>query len=263
MLEIIHDIDDPRLSPFRALKDRDLARQQGLFIAEGEHIVRRLFASSLRVHSLFLADRRADEMAPLAPPGVPVYVASSDIMRQVIGYKFHSGVIAAGYRPALKTIDDVIPTDRARLTIVICPEIANAENLGSLIRIAAGFGADAMVLGERSADPFWRQCVRVSMGTVFRLPIATCDNLSHDLERLKKKWGVRTVGTVLSDQAQPLATYRRHPRTAILFGNEAQGLDSSTIAACDDLITVPMHHGTDSLNVAIAAGIVMYEFGRE
>ena len=262
-IERIVDSVDPRVAPFVALKDRDVAREHGLFIAEGENLLRRLLDSSLRTHSVFLSERRVDEMASVVPADVPVYVASDEIMRQVIGYKFHSGVIAAGVRPAPRSIDEVIPKDRETLTLVVCPEIANTENLGALYRIAAGFGADAMILGERSADPFWRQCVRVSMGTVFKMPTVRSASLLRDLARLRDEWGVRLVGTVLDERAERLSSFVRDDRTAILFGNEAQGLDAATVAACDRLVTIPMQLGTDSLNVAVAAGIVLYELTRD
>lgn len=262
-IERISIPDDPRVAPFATLKDRDVAREHGLFIAEGENLLRRLLDSSLRTDRVFLSDRRVDEMAAIVPDEVPVYVASDTMMRDVIGYKFHSGVIAAGVRPRPLSIDEIVPRDRERLTLVVCPEIANAENLGSLFRIAAGFGADAMILGERSADPFWRQCVRVSMGSVFKMPTVRCESLLHDLRRLQQEWDVDVIGTVLADAAEPLASFRRAAKTAVLFGNEAQGLDAATIAACDRLVTIPMKLGTDSLNVAVAAGIVMYELTRD
>lgn len=261
-MQRIDSPDDPRVLPFRLLKERDLAREHGLFIAEGENLLRRLIDSPLATDRVLLSDRRVAEMAPIVPAGVPVYVASDAMLREVIGYKFHSGVIAAGVRPAARAIDEVVPRDRERLTLMVLPEIANAENLGALLRIAAGFGADAVVLGERSADPFWRQCVRVSMGNVFKLPIARSTDLLRDLGRLRREWGASVVGTVLADAAEPLGQFRRDARTAILFGNEAQGLDAATVAACDRLVTIPMHLGTDSLNVAVAAGIVMYELTR-
>ncbi len=258
----ITDPDDPRVAPFRTLKDRDIANQLGLFIAEGENLLRRLTDSPLQVDRVFLSDRRAEEMAPVVPDDVPVYVGSDAMLREVIGFKFHSGVIAAGVRPAPRTIDEVVPRVRESMTLVVLPEIANAENLGSLFRIAAGFGADAVILGERSADPYWRQCVRVSMGAVFTMPTVRSNSLAGDLLRLRDEWGVSTVGTVLGHGAESLAHFDRAARTAILFGNEAQGLDDATIAACDRLVTIPMKLGTDSLNVAVAAGIVMYELTR-
>jgi tRNA G18 (ribose-2'-O)-methylase SpoU len=254
----IDSIEDERLAPFRTLKDRDLARDHGLFIAEGENLLRRLLASRLQTHSVFLSDKRADEIAPTVPTHIPVYVATDEVMRGVIGYKFHSGVIAAGVRPAQVGIDATVPKDRDRLTLVVLPEIANAENLGGLFRIAAGFGVDAMVLGERSADPFLRQCVRVSMGSVFAMPLARSTDLVADLRRLRDEWQVSRVATVLDEIAEPLHKFVRDDKTAILFGNEAQGLDQESISECDRKLTIPMKLGTDSLNVAVSAGIILH-----
>jgi len=181
-------------------------------------------------------------------------------MNEILGLKFHSGVLACARRKPAQVLDDVVPKDRDRLTLVICPDISNVENIGSLIRLAAGFGADAMILGERSHDPFWRQSVRVSMGTIFRLPLLQTDHLARDLRRLREEWGVEMVATVLDPSAEPLERAKRGQKLGILFGGEAQGLERQWTDACDRKVTIPMHHGTDSLNVAVAAGVFLYHF---
>jgi tRNA G18 (ribose-2'-O)-methylase SpoU len=259
----IHSLADPRVANYRNLKDRDLDRGGRFFIAEGEHIVRRLLASDFPIDSVLLADRRAEEIAPLVPAGVPIYVTSQEVMNQILGLKFHSGVMACGRRKPRATIDETIPKDRQPLTLVICPDISNVENIGSLIRLAAGFGADAMILGERCHDPFWRQSVRVSMGTIFTLPLVQSDNLLRDIQRLQKEWGVELIATVLDDSAQPLAVSQRGPKIGLLFGGEAQGLEPQYVQACDRKVTIPMRHGTDSLNVAVTAGIFLFHFTQQ
>lgn len=260
----IHSPDDPRVAPYFALKDRDVARSGDRFIAEGEHVVRRLLRSDYPADSVLLSARRVDEIAPLVPDLVPVYVAATDdILHATIGFKFHSGVIACGRRKPSTTLEQVAAggDDPARrLMLMILPEVANAENLGALMRIAAGFGVDALVLGERSCDPFYRQAIRVSMGTVFSLPIVRSNNLLEDLRRLRERWGVQLAATVLDPAAEPLSGARRPPRFGLLFGNEAQGLAPEHVAACDRRVTIPMKLGTDSLNVAVAAGIFLYHF---
>jgi tRNA G18 (ribose-2'-O)-methylase SpoU len=150
-----------------------------------------------------------------------------------------------------------------RTTLVICPEIEKTDNLGSMIRVAAAFGADAMILGERSCDPFFRQSVRVSMGTVFFLPIVRSDDLARDLRRLREEFGVERIAGVLGDDAESLEGVRRAQRLGLLFGNEAQGLAREWLDLCDRRVTIPMKHGTDSLNVAVAAGVFLYHFTRE
>lgn len=230
-----------------------------LFIAEGEHLVRRLLDSDYSVVSVLLSDRRSDEIAPTIREDVPCYIVPDAVMHQIIGYRFHSGVIGCGRRKPQATLDDVIRRDATRLTLVICPEIANAENMGAMIRLCAGFGVDALILGERSCDPFWRQSIRVSMGNIFRLPLVQSKDLRRDLRRLQSEWGVELAATVLDESATPLAAFSRAAKLGILFGNEAQGLDADVIAMCDHRITIPMKLGTDSLNVSIAAGIFLYE----
>lgn len=262
MLTPISTLDDPRVTLYRNLKDRELERRGRHFIAEGEHIVRRLLESDFPVDSVMLAERRVAEIAPIVPEEIPVYVVTQEMMNRVLGLKFHSGVLACARRKPRQTLDDVVPKDRRRLTLVICPDISNVENIGSLVRLSAGFGADALILGERCHDPFWRQSVRVSMGTIFRLPLLHTDDLERDLRRLREEWGVELAGTVLDPSAEPLEHARRPSRFGLLFGGEAQGLEPRWVELCDRRVTIPMHHGTDSLNVAVAAGIFLYHFTR-
>jgi tRNA G18 (ribose-2'-O)-methylase SpoU len=258
----IDSLDDPRVALYRNLKDRELERRGQHFIAEGEHLVRRLLDSDFPIDSVMLADRRVEQIAPLVPGHIPVYVVPQARMNEILGLKFHSGVLACGRRKGKQTLDDIVPKDRARLTLVICPDISNVENIGSLIRLAAGFGADAMILGERCHDPFWRQSVRVSMGTIFKLPLLHTDDLARDLKRLREEWGVELAATVLDPAAEPLEHAKRPSKFGLLFGGEAQGLEPAWVAACDRTVTIPMHYGTDSLNVAVAAGIFLYHFTR-
>src|SRR5262249_51896135 len=154
-------------------------------------------------------------------------------------------------------LDEVMKSLSPTGTIVICPEIANTENLGSLMRIAAGFGADAMILGQHCCDPFYRQSIRVSMGTVFSLNLVQSTDLLQDMARLKSQWQTELVAAVLDDGAESLRSARRAGRIGLVFGNEAQGLSREMIDACDRRVTIPMKLGTDSLNVAVAAGVFL------
>lgn len=265
MLDPVPTLDDPRVAPYRNLKDRELAREGGRFIAEGEQVVRRLLASDYPVESVLLSRRRAAEISALVPQDVPAYVVDDPLVHSIVGFKFHSGVMAVGRRKPPASLDAVMEhtTRRPRVTLVVLPEIANTENMGSLIRISAAFGADAVLLGERCCDPFWRQSIRVSMGAIFSLPLARSDDVLADLGRLRKAWGVELAAAVVGEGAQPLASATRGPRLGLLFGNEAQGLSDAHVRACDRRVTIPMHLGTDSLNVAVAAGVFLYHFTRE
>jgi tRNA G18 (ribose-2'-O)-methylase SpoU len=263
MLQKIDSLEDPRLTPYHNLKDRELARLGGRFLAESDLVVRRLLGSDYPTESVLVAQRKADAIAGVVPPHVPLYVLPEKELDAVVGYPFHTGVLAVGLRKPPAALDSLLPKSPARSTLVICPHLTNHENLGSLIRISSAFGADAIILGERCCDPFYRLCIRVSMGTIFTLPIMQSTEILKDLAELKTEHGYQLAATVLDSTAENLDHARRPDRFAILFGNEAIGLAAEHIQACDRKITLPMKRGTDSLNVAVAAGIFLYQLTRE
>lgn len=254
----VHALDDPLLAPYRNLKDKELARDGGRFIAEGENVVRRLLASGLPIESVLIARRKRLAIEPLVRPHVPIFVGDDDLIESVIGFEFHSGVLGCGIRPASPGLTAVVPPPGRPALLAVCQEITNTENLGALIRISAAFGADALILGERCCDPFFRQSIRVSMGAVFSLPMVRSGDLLADLDTLSRDFGVQRLAAVLSTDAEPLKSVHPQRRMAIVFGSEAQGLDQATIGHCDRRITIPMRLGTDSLNVAVAAAVFLF-----
>lgn len=260
----ITSIDDPRIASYRELKDRRLAEARGRFIAEGRHIVQRLLVSGYPVESVLVARRRKDAIAAHVGADIPLYVVEDAMIHDVVGFRFHAGIVACGRRRPWPSLADLLGSRRESqpLSIVICPEIHNAENLGALVRISAAFGADALLLGPRCCDPFWRRAVRVSMGTVFHLPMRRCDDLGHDLAALQRDWGVALWAAVAHGPARALAQTCRPHRMGLLLGSESQGLEPAHVAMADQRVTIPMHLGTDSLNVAVAAGILLYHFTR-
>jgi tRNA G18 (ribose-2'-O)-methylase SpoU len=256
--ELIESWDDPRLAPYRNLKDKELEKKGGRFIAEGQNVVQRLLRSKFEVESVLIARRKYDAIVPFAADRAKLLIASDDLIERVIGFEFHSGVLACGISPASPRLESVLPPPPLPALVVVCQEITNPENLGSLIRASAAFGADAMVLGERCCNPFFRQSVRVSMGAVFSLPMVCSKKLETDSDVLKNL-GCEVWATVLAEDAARLQDVRRPPRVAVVLGNEAQGLDAQTIEKCDKRVTIPMQRGTDSLNVTVAAAVVLYQ----
>jgi tRNA G18 (ribose-2'-O)-methylase SpoU len=170
-------------------------------------------------------------------------------------------VIACGQRERPPRWDDVLPRDPgAPALVVACPRTTDPDNLGGLIRLGAGFGVTAVALNEGCADPFSRRVLRVSMGNAFHLPIVDSDNLEGDLRYLRDKHGFRIAAAVLDDAAVPLARMSRPPRLVLLLGNEADGLEPKWVDLSDDKVVIPMADQTDSLNVTVAAGIMLHHF---
>jgi len=252
--------NDPRIAPYRNLKDRELAARQGLFIVEGEHLVHRLLASDYSVASVLLTRQRADRFLPSISQRIPVYLINDHLTNEILGFEFHRGVLASGVRKPSLPARRIFSSWPSRLTLVICPEIGDTENLGAIMRVSAGFGVDALILGESCCDPFARRAIRVSMGTVFRARIAQSTNLLQDLRWLKEEQGVRLVAAVADRKAEPLAHSTRPEKLGLLLGHEERGLGQKWLDVCDRRVSIPMQLETDSLNVAVAAGIFLYHF---
>ena len=255
----IDSLDDPRVSPYRNLKDAELRRADGRFISEGRNVVLRQLASRYETESILCSPRLVDELEPDVPEHVPLYVAPDREIDRIIGFRFHNGCLGCGRATTVGNVGPLLASlaPEAPATLVVAHELNNVENLGSIIRIAAGFGAAGLILGPRTADPFYRQSIRVSMGTVFSLPLAHSEDLVADLNRLGQQ-GFDTIATVTDADAEPLSAVRPSKRTALVLGSEAHGLDSASVQACQRRVTIPMKLGTDSLNVAIAAAVFLY-----
>lgn len=284
----LDDRFDSRVQPYLDLKSRAGECGQPLFIAEGKFVVERMIRWQGRLHSLFVAQNRQEQVAELLlqagflhdsnedPTGVcngdkrenlPVYVAAADEINRVVGFQFHSGILGCGYRPDRKR------TSIARLCsqwqsnptswLLGAPETAFADNLGAMIRHAAAFSADGVLVGPRSVDPWSRRVIRVSMGNVFKIPVLETPDFRLELHNLRSRFGYRIIGTALDTTSIPLTEYSFRERCVILFGGEGYGLDQDMLAQCDDLVQIPMRPDVDSLNVATSAAIVAYELRRQ
>jgi tRNA G18 (ribose-2'-O)-methylase SpoU len=262
-MQRVDSIDDPRVAPYRNLRDRTL-RGENIFVTEGRILTRRLLESPFEAESVLAAEGFAAEFAPLAGDRTALYVAAESLLLEIVGFPFHRGVLGCGRRPPDKTFAELMPAidSSGPLGMVILPEVNNPENLGLVFRTAAGLGVDGVVLGQRCCDPLSRRALRVSMGGVLGVPFARSQNLLEDLQTLRNLHGVELLATVLDDRAEWIGHVRWPPRAGLLLGNEADGLRDDYLSLCDRRVTIPMRPGTDSLNLGVAAGIFVYELMR-
>ena len=247
---------DARISVFGDLKNAAQPQRRGLFIAEGFWLVQRLLASPIPVHSVLVEEKRLGRIMPLLPPGIPVFTGSGELLSRVAGFDFHRGVLAAGYRPQLPSLQEGMQ-DAA--FVLICPEINQVENLGAILRTAGAFDVGALLLGPSCCDPFARKALRASMGAAFQLRLCRSQHPDADIEWLKQN-RFRVVAAVADKNARPLAGIRQDQPTALVLGSEAHGIDASVLAHCDQQLTIPIAAQSDSLNVVVAAGIFLYHF---
>jgi tRNA G18 (ribose-2'-O)-methylase SpoU len=255
----VDDADDPRLADYVRLTDvhwrRSLEAAHGLFIAEGEKVVRRALRAGYPVRSLLVTSDKLAVFAELARscPG-PVYVMSPQTAQLLTGYRMHRGVLAAMERLPLPAVADVV---RDANRVVVLEDVVDNTNVGAIFRCVAGLGFDAVVLAPRCADPLYRRAVRVSMGAVLTVPYARMENWGAGLRELRSA-GFRLLALVVTEDAMPISEVAPDGRLALLLGTEGDGLSARWRTEADLSVRIPMRGGMDSLNVASAAAIACY-----
>ncbi|MCP4591576.1 MAG: RNA methyltransferase [bacterium] len=250
-------LDAPGLEVYRHLKDRDLKCREGMFIAEGLEVVRRLLRSDFRIHSLLVTPGKLERLLPDLPAGGRVFIADQSQMEEIAGFAIHRGAVACGFRRAKPDLETALTAAGPTGTVVVIEKVRDAQNVGLVIRSAAAFHA-SLIVTCGCCDPFYRRAIRVSMGNVFRLPIYDTNDAVSDLQILRRRLGLTLIAAEVSAQAVPLHTITRPPRTALLLGSEGSGLSDELLAICDHRVVIPVDRSSDSLNVATAAGIFLY-----
>ena len=256
-------IDDPRLDVYRNVKKTNLTRWSSQFSAEGKKLVAQLLESEYDVESILTSEKYIDILQPhLAGrrADVPIYSLPQSVAQMLVGMKFHAGMLGCGIRKPAPQIEQLV-TPSKRHVFVACVHTENPDNIGAIIRIAAGFGATAVLLGPRCSDPFSRRAIRGSMGNALRIPILELgDSLRTTLDWLRSEHNTELFATVLDDNAEVLRNVRPDRDCVLVFGNESEGLSPEWIDLCDRRLTIPMQDGTDSLNVSVACGIFLHHF---
>ena len=258
----VTDAADPRLSDYVALRDTSLRKslesERGLFIAEGEKVIRRAIEAGHRPRSFLLAERWIPGLADLIDlhPDAPVYVVSEDLAEAVTGFHVHRGALASLHRAEPTPMADLLGLRR----LVVAEDIVDHTNVGAILRNAAGLGWDGVLLAPRAADPLYRRSIKVSMGTVFSLPWARVDDWATALPSLREA-GFTVVALALTPDAvglDDLVAAGVPDKLAIVVGTEGEGLSRRWIEQADAMVSIPMAHGVDSLNVAAATAVACW-----
>jgi len=252
----IDDPGDPRLDEFRDLSHADRRPDRpggrGLVIAEGVVVVRRLLASPYPVRALLGVSRRHAELADdLTGTPAPFYVASAELMAEVVGFHLNRGVLATADRVAFPSAAELLDSVRS---VAVLEGVGDHENLGALFRNAAAFGIGAILLADGCADPLYRRSVRVSMGTVLGVPFAELPGWPMASVNLLRDKGFRVVALTPSGEVT-LTGAGLTGRVAFLLGSEGSGLTLAALRSADVRVRIPMADGVDSLNVATAAAV--------
>jgi len=256
--------DDPRLADYRDLRDVELRKSleaaEGLFLAEGEKVVRRATEAGFAPRSFLMAPRWLDSLADvLSASEAPCYVVSEALAEQVTGFHVHRGALASLARRPLPSVESVLSGARS---VLVLEDIVDHTNVGAIFRCAAGLGFDGVLLAPRCADPLYRRSIKVAMGTVFSVPWTRLPDWYDALPTLESA-GFTTVALTLSADSTGIEeAVRGLDKVALVLGSEGHGLSERWERAASRRAIIPMHAGVDSLNVAAATAVACYVTSR-
>lgn len=264
MASVVHitDLSHNGLQDYLSLTDVALRKvtepERGLYIAESSKVIQRAINAGHVPRSVILQEQWLPDIEPLVSQfdQCDIFVASSELLEQLTGFEVHRGALASMQRPPLPGVSDLLAHAQR---VVVLEDIVDHTNVGAIFRAVAGLGADAVLITPRCADPLYRRSVRVSMGTVLQVPWTRLPEWPEARELLHIA-GFHIAAMALAEDAISLREFsaRQPEKIALVFGSEGDGLSRQALEACDSVVTIPMLHGVDSLNVASASAVALY-----
>jgi len=264
-LQPVASLDPPELSPYRTLRLEHQHWANRIFVAEGEKVVRRLLASDHEVLSVLLPEKWFHTLRPLLeqrPEPVRVYTADKKLLERLTGFSMYQGLLAVARMPPPLPLEVAWQRSTPPRLWVAVDGLTNAENLGALVRNCAAFKVQALLVGETSSSPYLRRAVRSSMGTILRLPVVETHDLVAALRR-SRGLGLRCIAAHPHTRHCSVTQTNLQGDCCLVFGSEGEGLSTAVREACDESVAIPMPPAVDSLNVASAAAVFLYEANRQ
>ena len=261
----VQSLDLPELAWYLTLRRVAEHERAGVLVATNAKVVQRLLASRFPVVSALLTPAWLERLEPklrARPEEICVYVAGQKLMETITGYQLHQGVLAVARIPPPPDFETLFAVAPRPLLLAAVEGIASAENLGAVVRSCAAFGAHFVVVGETCGSPFQRRAVSGSMGSIFAQPVVQVPNLIEKLQSLRAR-GVRCLAAHPRPGARKLAAVDLRSDCCLVFGAEGPGLTAAVLAACDDHVEIPMPTHMNSLNVAAATAVFLYEATRQ
>jgi len=262
-IQFLTSLDVPALQPYRTLRRQQEHLDQGIFVAEGEKVVRRLLASGLPIVSMLMTPEWHAKIFPApvsVPSGFTIYLGEKPLLQSIVGFRMHQGIMAVARVPVPPNLEETsLPTPHL---VVALDGLAHVENVGVVVRNCAAFGVHAILVGENSCSPYLRRAVRNSMGAVFALPIIHVPSLRQSLLHLRERYSTRLIAADAHTQ-HSLYSADLQGSICIILGNEDTGISADVLSLKPERITIPMQNNTDSLNVASASAVFLSEAARQ
>ena len=278
-IQKISSFDALELRPYATMRRPVEHETQGIFVAEGEKVVRRLLESHFTVVSAVFWERWLDDFRPLLemrPEDITVYLAEKEWLEKLTGFSMFQGVLAVGKIPAPAPLETILQNAPAPRLLAAVDGLTSSENLGALVRNCAAFNVQALIVGETSTSPFLRRAVRNSMGAIFQLPVVELGKRFSGHSRMESDTGKTLAGTLQTLRKRGVRCIAAHPGggkvlyeadftkdCCVVFGSEGTGISQVVLENCDEAVGIPMPEKVDSLNVGAAAAVFLYEVSRQ
>ncbi len=271
--EVVRSRQNRAVTELVKLNDRRVREETRTFRFDGIKLAKEALSAGLEIPALFLKESSKDTIlqelerfgkSALQERVGRVYTLSDDLFDRISEEKSPEGVICcAKYLDKLQKIVTIYNerdfSERER--IVLLESVRDPANLGAIIRCAAALGVDRLILSTDCADIYHSRTVRASMGTLFHQKIDRTDRLPEVIRQLREQ-GRRVFAATLNGQAKKLGTFEPLPGDCVVIGNEGHGLSDEVCRAATESVFIPMEENAESLNAAVAAGILMWEFGK-
>jgi tRNA G18 (ribose-2'-O)-methylase SpoU len=261
----IESLDLPVLAPYRTLRQQADHYRDRLFVAEGDKVVRRLLETDLTIVSVLMPAEFLEGLRPgleARPEDIDVFLVPRKELEVLTGFELYQGLLACARMPEPIPLDVLIARAPRPRVLVAADTMANAENMGAMVRNAAAFGAGGLLIGETCVNPYMRRSVRTSMGALFQLPVVEVVSMVDALRELKRQ-GFRCVAAHPHTDRRLLPDATLVGDCCVVLGSEGKGLTPEVLEACDEWVSVPMQAGVDSLNVGAAGAVFFYEVWRQ
>jgi tRNA G18 (ribose-2'-O)-methylase SpoU len=252
----LHNIDLPELSIFQQLRDNIISKENA-FVADSPKVVNLILETDIEVKSILATQEYYDEFHLLIEKKqiASLYVASKSLMQTIVGHKLHHNAMLHGIRPQTKQLDEL---DNE---IIMLDNISSSENVGSIARSARALGVNSYVLPKQGPHPFGRRSLRVSMGHSAYLNIHLYNNIKKTIKRLKEL-GYTIYAAEITQDSIPLSEVKIPSKWVLIVGHEGDGISEEILALCSQTVHVEMQANVKSLNVGVAASIMMHHFSK-
>ncbi|MFH0990844.1 MAG: RNA methyltransferase [bacterium] len=260
------DLNLLSLQPYRVRKHTYELQRDGLFLAEGKRVVHRLLESAINVVSILTTQQVLEWLQSRIPSSrflsLETYLTDREVMADLVGYDVQQPVLALARVPPDVAPHAVLNEHPESCLLLALDRLMNPDNIGVMIRNSVAFGVNLVIAGESSASPYYRRAVRNSMGALFQQRVYHAPSLANTLRNLKEEWNVQIIGAHPAGSV-PLQNSNLRGKVCLVMGNEDTGLTPEVLELCTQTLHIPLQHSVDSLNVANAMAIFLWEIFRQ